>query len=255
MAVFNWYMKRQWLDFQPDIEAVNLHYTWAPLGTPPDWNRHRETRLLEKNAMVAEGMGGTVLSGDEMVNQELKLRPAYAPPSARVKIIKLPARIQDPRASGGWTENYLFHHYYEVFQGGRVWTTDLFTEEIVSREVELVDWKGNATGACAHWAVFDFDATQYVPSETREFVERYGEDNDFRSHKFYRHPNRDQYQREKFRMMSDIPLPHVWRSRVWGPRGATVIQGWHVAYLDELPPADQPLRIREEWTGYQTLTL
>ena len=102
---------------------------------------------------------------------------------------------------------------------------------------------------------FDFDATQYVPSETREFIERYGEDNDFRSHKFYRHPDRDQYQREKFRMMSEIPLPHVWRSKVWGPRGATVIQGWHVAYLLEPPVPGRPLRIREEWTGYQTLTL
>ena len=64
MSVFSWYMKRQWLDQEPGIEAVYIHYTWTPLDTPPNWEHHRETRLMEKNAMIREGMGGTTVVDD-----------------------------------------------------------------------------------------------------------------------------------------------------------------------------------------------
>jgi hypothetical protein len=209
---------------------------------------------MEKNAMIREGMGGTTLVGDELVNTEARERPAAAPANARVKVIKLPTRIWHPRLND-WTESYLFHHYFQVHQHGRVWTTDLYSEEIVSQDIEYVDWVGNVSGACAHWGVFDFDAQQYVPSETQEFIERFGQDHEFRSFKFYRYPNRDHFIRQKATLMREIPLPHRWRSKVWGPRGAEVTQGWHIAFIDNLSSAGQPLQLREEWTGYTTFTL
>jgi hypothetical protein len=246
-------MKRQWLDLEPGIEAVNIHYTWTPPGTLPDWRQHRETRLMERNAMIREGMGGTTVVDEQLVNMEVRERPATAPANARVKVIKLPTRIWDPRLNG-WTESYLFHHYFEVYQNGRLWTTDLYTEEIVSRDIEYIDWVGNVVGVCAHWSVFDFDTTQYVPSETQEFIDRFGEDHEFRSFKLYHYPDRDHFTRQKAMMMRGIPLPHRWRSKVWSPRGAQVIQGWHVEFLDDLPPPGQSLQPREEWTGYTTFT-
>jgi len=245
-------MKRQWLDQESGVDAVYIHYTWTPHDTSPDWGQHRETRLMEKDAKLKEGMGGTILV--ELSQAEVKERPASAPFNARIRVIKLPARIWDPR-SNALTENYLFHHYFEVHQNGGVWNTDLFTEEIVSREVEYLDWAGNLAGTCAHWSVFDFDAPQYCPSEMNEFIERFGEDNEFRSFKFYHYSDRSRFLRTKITMMREIPLPHRWRSKVWGPRGAKVVQGWHVGFLDEIPPEWEQVRMREEWTGYTDLTL
>lgn len=252
MSVPAFYMKREWLDQDPGIEKVAMHYTWTPPDHEPDWSRHRETRVMEKNAMLKEGMGGTILV--ELAQTEVKERPAKAPDNARVRVIKMPTGIWNP-ISNAWNEQYLFHHYYEVHQNGKVCNTELFTEEIVSREVEYVDWDGNVVGTCAHWSVFDFDATQYCPSEVPEFIERFGDDHELRSYKFYNHPDRSSFLRHKAIMVYDLPLPHRWRSKVWGPRGAKIVQGWHVGYLDHIPAEGEHVQMREEWTGYTEIEL
>jgi hypothetical protein len=247
MTIPSWYMKRQWLDQEPGIDAVYIHYTWSPLDNGPDWQNHHETRPMEKNAVLKEGMGGTILV--DLCQTEVKERRAKAPDNARVRVIKLPTGMWNPRTNQ-WSEQYLFHHYYEVHQNGSVWNTEHFTEEIVSHDVEYVDWDGNVVGTCAHWSVFDFDATQYCPSEIPEFIDRFGPDSEFRSYKFYNHPDRSHFLRCKATMIRELPLPHRWRSKVWGPKNAKVVQGWHVGYLDEIPPEWERVQMREEWAGY-----
>jgi hypothetical protein len=32
-----WYLKKMWLDQEPGIEAVIIHYTCTPLGQAPNW--------------------------------------------------------------------------------------------------------------------------------------------------------------------------------------------------------------------------
>src|SRR5690348_10252937 len=113
MSVPAWYMKREWLDQESGIDEVYLHYTWTPPNQGPDWSQHRETRLMEKNAMLKEGMGGTILV--ELSQSQVKERPAKAPENARVRVIKLPTGMWNPNANS-WNEHYLFHHYYEVHQ-------------------------------------------------------------------------------------------------------------------------------------------
>jgi len=247
MPIPSWYMKREWLDQEPGIEAVYMHYTWTPLGHGPDWSQHWEARPLEKHATLKEGIGGTILV--DLCQSEVKERPAKSPDNARVRVIKLPTGIWDPQTNT-WSEEFLFHHYFEIHQNGSVWNTELFTEVIVSRDVEYVDWDGNVVGTCAHWSVFDFDAPQYCPSEIPEFIERFGLDNEFRSDRFYTYPDRSYYFRSKALMLREIPLPHRWRSKVWGPRGAKVVQGWHVGYLDQIPAERERVQMREEWAGY-----
>ena len=247
MSVPWWYMKRQWLDQEAGIESVAIHYTWTPLEFQPDWNQHRETRVMEKNGTIKEGMGGTVLV--ELATQAVHERQANAPENARIRVLKIPTLIWDPRSNSP-TDHFLLHHYFEVHQNGHVWNTDQFSEEIISREVEYVDWSGNVVGTCAHWSLYDQDASQYCPSELAEFIERFGDDHEFRSPKFYNYQDRSRFLRSKALMLREIPLPHRWKSRVWGPAGAKVIQGWHVGYLDEIPPEWETVQMREEWVGY-----
>ena len=103
--------------------------------------------------------------------------------------------------------------------------------------------------------MYDGDAFVYAPTETSEFIARFGEESDLRSHKFYGSPDRNLFARIKWALVQQLPLPRRWRTKVWGPKGAPVIQGWHVGFVDyPTPPGEFP-RGHEEWTGYTVHTL
>jgi hypothetical protein len=245
-----WYLKKMWLDQEPGIEAVIIHYTFTPLGQTPDWRFPHETRLMEKNAMVKQGFGGTTLAAeDQVATIPVTERPASAPPNARIKILRMPASVFNPQTST-FSENYLFHYFFEIWQNGRQWTTPPVTEEIVSKEIAYLDWHGNVSGLCAHWSVYDGDAFVYAPTETSDFIARFGEESPLRSHKFYGSSDRNFFARAKWALVQQLPLPRRWQTKIWGPRGAAVIQGWHVGFVDyPTPPGEFP-RGHEDWTGY-----
>jgi hypothetical protein len=250
-----WYLKKTWLDEAPGINEVVIHYTFTPLFQAPDWRLPHEVRRMDKNAMVKQGIGGVTLSGEESVaTAQVSERPVSAPPNARVKVIKMPSSIFNA-ATGGYDENYLFHFFYDVWRNGTVSPTPVFTEQIVCREIELTDWQGNVSGVCAHWSVHDGDAFVYSPTETPDFIARYGEDAPLRSHKFYGHGDRNWFTRTKWALVQQLPLPRRWRTKVWGPKGAPLIQGWHVGFVDQLSPPGEFPRGHEEWTGYTVRTL
>lgn len=246
-----WYLKKEWVDPEPGVEAVNIHYTWTPPGQPPDWSRHHEVRAMPRGAILKTAVG--LVTEDprqaEAFLRSLRSQQGETPSNVRKKVLKLPQSIWD-EAQRVWTSHYLLHHYFEVFQAGRRWTTDLFTEEIVSREVEYIDWEGAMHALCAYWSVYDWDAPQFSPMEEPRFIERFGPDNEFRSHKLYAYKDRPRFYREKWRMINEIPKPWRWRGRVWGPRGAPIVQRWHRANL-ALPPG----QAWEDWTGDDRYTL
>ena len=47
----SFYMKRSYVDTQPGIELVNIHYTWTPVGQQPNWEAHRETRTMPRGGV------------------------------------------------------------------------------------------------------------------------------------------------------------------------------------------------------------
>src|ERR1700730_576026 len=193
-----WYLKKTWLDEVPGINDVVIHYTFTPLFHAPDWRLPHEVRRMEKNAVVKQGLGGVTLSGEDSVaTAQVSERPVSAPPNARVKVIKMPSSILNP-ATGIFDENYLFHYFYDVWSNGAVSSTPVFSEQIVCQEIELTDWHGNVSGVCAHWSVYDGDAFVYSPTETADFIVRYGDDAPLRSHKFYGHSDRDWFTRIKW---------------------------------------------------------
>ena len=48
----SFYMKRTYIDNEPGIELVNLHYTWTLLGEMPNWEAHRETRMMPRGGVL-----------------------------------------------------------------------------------------------------------------------------------------------------------------------------------------------------------
>jgi hypothetical protein len=182
--MFSFYIKRSFVDTIPGIELVNIHYTWTPLGQAPNWEAHRETRVMPRGGTLVRGMGGTTIDEQGQSVQTSSETIEIPDDGTRRKIIKLPVEIPDA-ASGKYTDNYLFHHYYEVFVNGKREQSPLYTEEIVSKEVEFVDYQGNLGGMCIYWSIYDWDSPQYQPTEEPNFIARYGEENPYRSFKFY----------------------------------------------------------------------
>ena len=57
----SFYMKKTYVDTEPGIELVNIHYTWTPSGEMPNWEAHRETRMRPRGGVLIRGMGGTTV--------------------------------------------------------------------------------------------------------------------------------------------------------------------------------------------------
>jgi len=117
------YVEKEFYDYADNIEGVNIHYVWTPFGGTVDWENQRMTRFMPLvRSSLAESPislpltdGGTHLSS----------------PRLRKKILKLPQQIPDS-ASGTFTNRYLLHHYFEIFQDGHRHYSPLYTEEIAT---------------------------------------------------------------------------------------------------------------------------
>jgi hypothetical protein len=234
----SFYIKKTWVDSEPGIELVNLHYTWTPLGAPPNWEAHRETRVMPRGGTLIRGMGGTTLDEQGNSVQTTMEKIELPDDGVRRKVTRLPKDVHNP-ATDRWEENYLFHHYFEVFRHGHRDYSPLFTEEVVVREVDFINYDDNLCGGCCYWSVYDWDAPQYTPSEEPRFIERYGDDNPFRSHKFYGFEDKDAFERTRSDMIRALPSPRRFVSRVQGPKGATVHFCWHTGPFWSPNPADR----------------
>jgi hypothetical protein len=246
----SFYIKRTYMDTEPGIELVNIHYTWTPLGEQPDWEAHRETRAMPRGGVLMRGMGGTTVDESGQYVQTASEIIELPDDGTRRKVIRLPKAIANP-ATGGFTENYAFHHYFEIFRNGQREQSPLYTEEIVSKEVEYVDFQGNLGGMCIFWSIYDWDAPQYQPTEEANFIAQFGEDSPYRSFKFYGVEDKETFSRVRSEMLQALPMPRRYLGKIHGPRGSDVHQRWHVGNLWQPNPAER----WEDYWGYVVHTL
>lgn len=246
----SFYIKRSFVDTQPGIELVNIHYTWTPVGQQPDWEAHRETRAMPRGGVLIRGLGGTTVAESGEYVQTLSQQVELPDDGVRRKVIRLPKDVYDP-ASGTYIENYSFHHYYETFRDGKRETSPVYTEEIVSREVEYVDYTGSLGGMCIFWSIYDWDAAQYQPTEAPQFIEKFGEDSPYRSFKFYGAEDKETFSRTRSELLQSLPTPRRFVGKIYGPKGAEVHQRWHVGGMWSPNAAER----WEDYWGYVVHTL
>src|ERR1700722_20169674 len=94
--MFSFYIKRSFIDTLPGIDLVNIHYTWTPLGQPPNWEAHRETRAMPRGGTLVRGMGGTTIDEHGQKDKTQSEKIQIPDDGTRRKIIKLPMEIPDP---------------------------------------------------------------------------------------------------------------------------------------------------------------
>ena len=136
----SFYLEKEFYDYADDIEGVNIHYAWTPLGDTPDWDAQRVTRFMPLLRSPAQ------LLGTEPVSMPPPLASDSDPPRLRKKVLKLPTEIPDAE-DGSVTNRYLLHHYFEIFQDGYRHYSPLFTEEIVAGAVESpTPWQSETEG-------------------------------------------------------------------------------------------------------------
>jgi hypothetical protein len=122
-------LRKTFVDPEPGIAMVQIHYTWSPPGEPPDW-----------------------AAGDEVV---------LAPQGGRLRT----AVLEVPRAVDGAAEFALHHFFFVVSAQGRT-SSPVFTEDIVAREVTYEDTAGAYTAVGIVWSAAEPAPDLGVPNYT-----------------------------------------------------------------------------------------
>jgi hypothetical protein len=178
-------MAKVWVDPNDSVDSVEIRYTWSPIGTDPDFRNGRD------EAEVMQVVSGTH-------------------PRVRQAIIEIP-RYLDGK------DNYLLHYHFggggEHHQG----FTQVYTEEIVSNEVEYIDREGLITEVRVLWSIGGWAA----PNWTQAHLEG------LPLHVPANAPGHDiegegLADEAIYELVQTVPLPRRFVGRVWGPRGATV---------------------------------
>lgn len=124
-------LRRTWLDPEPGIDMVQVHYSCTPSGGAPDW-ADADTRVLT---------------------------PSDASPGLRAAVIELPRRLEG-------STDYALHHFFFVVRGAESSTSPVFTEEIVAREVVYEDATGDWTHVGIGWGVSPGSPEPAAPNYT-----------------------------------------------------------------------------------------
>ena len=101
-----------WVDPNPNVDSVEIRYTWSALGSPPKWGGNEESEVM------------TVVP-----NTNPKVRQAT---------------LEIPRYLDG-KDHYLLHYQFGGGGEHHEGFSRIFTEEIISREIPYVDTEGRVT--------------------------------------------------------------------------------------------------------------
>lgn len=216
-----WYLKKEYFDTSDDIADVRIHYLATPLGQEPDWSQ-ATVRSMPAGEVLKTGVGEVAKYGPAAPSV-----PQHVHPRLRKKVLKLPNEVYDP-ALGAYTGHYRLHSCYEVLRAGQSQFSPVFSEEIVTREVGLLDSLGIIAGTCVNWSVGDWDAPQFSPTEEVRFAATFGADHPLRQHKFYGTADRDAFAVAKKAFVDRLPLPHRFTVTISAPVGADVKVRYHV---------------------------
>ena len=184
-------LRKTWIDPGPGIAMVQAHYVCTPAGGAPDW-----------------------AAGEQVV-----LAPQGGP--LRTAVFEL------PRAVGGATDFALHHFFFVVTATGRT-ASPVFTEEIVSAEIDYRDPDGAYTSVGVVWSAVETVAELTVPNYTSTVMDGLSFDT----------MGDAPCEGSLYEFVRAQPLPHVFRGRVWGVRGSHVRYGYHLIRNGRPDPAD-----------------
>jgi hypothetical protein len=124
-------LRKSWIDPEPGVAMVQIHYTWTPPGAEPDWADAEETVLAPE-----PGTAG--------------LRTAV---------------LDVPRFVDGAPE-YSLHHFFFVVSTNDRAASPLFTETVIAREITYSDEAERYTSVGLVWSAVEVLPELSVPNYT-----------------------------------------------------------------------------------------
>lgn len=174
-------LTKVWVDPEPGIDTIEIRWTWSAPDEQPLW--------------------------DENESAEIMSVVANTDPAVRT------AEVEIPRYVDG-NDSYLLH--YRFCRGGEHMAgwSPVFTEEIVTHEVEYIDTQGDLTEVRVLWSVAGSTAPNWSQA-TLLGLPTSGQ----------RTPDPEQeglVDEAIYELVHAVPLPRHYVAKVWGPRGSTV---------------------------------
>ena len=188
----SFYLRKEWIDLDENVKNVHIYYTVTNLNENPIWEN------AQKREMFIEPGGE---------------------PKVRSKVIKLPRNLNGE-------ENYLLYYYFEIFTTNDiVQQSKVFVEEVISDDsFTYIDYDGNFTNICLYWSINGWHAPNY----SAMFIDGIALDNPFSSLHFYKRSNDYEYLWGRSQLLKSIPLPHIFRGRVHGPKNSRSDYCYHI---------------------------
>ena len=178
-------MAKVWVDPNDRVDSVEIRYTWSPIGTQPDFTNGKD------EAEVMQVVLGTN-------------------PRERQAIIEIPRYLEGK-------DNYLLHYHFGGGGEHHEGFTQVYTEEIVSKEIEYIDHEGLLTEVRVLWSVGGWAAPNWTQARLDGLPLQVPMDA----------PGHDAEgeglaDEAIYELVQTVPLPRRFVARVWGPRGGRV---------------------------------
>ena len=193
-------MTKIWIDAGDRVDSVEIRYTWSSLGEPPKWGGNEEAEVM------------TVIPNTN--------------PRVRQAVIEIPRYLHD-------RDNYLLHYQFggggEHHQG----FSQIFSEEIVSREIPYVDTDGSLTEVRLLWCVGGWTAPNWTQARLEGLPLTI--DKNTPGHDAEGEGIADE---AMYEFIQTVPLPRRFVAKVWGPRGWTVEHCFQLMRINSPNPSD-----------------
>ena len=186
------FLSKEWWDLENGIETVILHWTSTLLEREPNWKRANQAM------MVPQPDTSPVLRRCSLW---------VTPPFSRRRLL-----IVKP---GERAEGFLLHHFFEVMQRGRTWSTEAFNQEIRAVVVTHSDPSAECTQAFLYYSLDELEHVNCVPMLLEGLPARYRflpslpegrlSDGDARALS------------RRHTLITRLPRPHTFHGQLWGP--------------------------------------
>jgi len=186
------FLRKEWRDSEDGIETVLLHWTTSRLEQEPNWIRARQTTVMISQPAIHPGLRACSLW--------------VIPPFSRQRLLTVESQ-DGPK--------FLLHSFCEVVQRGKIWSTEVTSQEIRAVTIAQSDQSAECTQAFLYYSLDALAHVNCVPMFLEGLPRKYQCLSPLPEHR----PSEEEHQTwaRRYRLMTRLPAPHTFYGQIWGP--------------------------------------
>lgn len=189
------FLRKDWRDGDDGIEMVVLHWATTREGQPPNWRRAHATTVMNPQPG----------SYPAIRSCQLWVIPPF--PLTQLRGVKAEEHSR-----------FLMHWFCEVTHRGRVWSTEVTTQDLRAETITHSETTGEYTHAWLYYSLDDFTpgnrAAMWIDGVSTRYQHPVALPEHEARHKEY------QLRAKRSQLIVQLPLPRLFRGQLWGPVGA-----------------------------------